>query len=294
MGQARAGSRSPGRPPKAPTGRSSTSVVLDGRVAAELPARASSRYGSSRSFATGGNHEVQVLATDIFGQSTLTPSKLPLEDRRPSDGADRAGSRLAHERKGRLSDQGSGLVLGSVQRQLRRRRTARAAGAVFVHRYAHAGTYTVLSVAASDGLGNSHDRAAQGERPMRLPAIMARPRARSPRADPRGRSWRSLSGAGGARRRLRSRSLLSASACADRPKTRTTPRSPKTGATSSSTARSAASRVSGGATPTDGGCAPLEQVRRRRRRAAVGQRRRPLRELHDERRARASPRSPTG
>jgi len=125
------------------------SVVLDGRRVA-TPASALSLQLDARGLANG-QHKVQVLATDIFGQSTLTPaSTLKVDGGSASVKVTRA--RGGHRVNVRVSDSNSGLVAKSISvsfgdgvRAGKRKALA--------HRYAHAGVYEVV-VKASDKLGN--------------------------------------------------------------------------------------------------------------------------------------------
>jgi hypothetical protein len=132
-------------PAESANGPISYSVVLDGHLVAHVQGL-SYRFKSGE--LTGGDHETQVLATDIFGQAALTP-EIPLEIAGPTASVASVGAATAAVIK--VRDSGPGLVLASVKvsfgdghRAAGRRR--------FVHRYAYAGTYEVV-VTARDRLG---------------------------------------------------------------------------------------------------------------------------------------------
>jgi len=96
-------------------------------------------------------HEVQVLATDAYGQSTLTsPSKLEIDGAPPVVKIARAmgGDGVTVS----VSDAQSGLDVQAVKVSFGD--GTRAGGrTVFHHRYARAGSYTVV-VNVRDNLGN--------------------------------------------------------------------------------------------------------------------------------------------
>ncbi len=121
------------------------SVVIDGRVVAKVAGDLQARLNSEE--VTSGNHEVQVLATDIFGQSALTP-ETPLLISGPTATVARVAGTVAAVH---VSDRRAPLVLSSVRVSFGDGRSA-VGRASFVHRYAHAGSY-VLVVAARDRLG---------------------------------------------------------------------------------------------------------------------------------------------
>jgi hypothetical protein len=98
-----------------------------------------------------GVHEVQLLATDSDGQSTLTPPiKLKIDDRPPavkvvpSAGGYGVTVDITDAQAG-IKTHALSVSFGDGQRATGRR--------VFRHRYAHAGTYTVI-VSVRDVLGN--------------------------------------------------------------------------------------------------------------------------------------------
>jgi len=123
----------------------SYSVVLDGHVLARVQGLS---YRFTGGQLTGGQHEVQVLASDIFGQDALTP-EVPLQIAGPTASVASVAAETAAVV--RVGDSGPGLVLSSVRVSFGDGH--RAAGARrFVHRYAHAGSYEVV-VAARDKLG---------------------------------------------------------------------------------------------------------------------------------------------
>jgi hypothetical protein len=124
-------------------------VVLDGR-AQPTPAGASSLQLSAQGLGSG-RHRVQMLATDIDGQSILTPPEALLVDSSPP--AVKI-ARAMHDTAVvvRVTDPNSGVAKRSVRvsfgdgasaaRRVRSR-----------HRYARAGTYTIV-VHVRDKLGN--------------------------------------------------------------------------------------------------------------------------------------------
>jgi hypothetical protein len=124
-------------------------VVLDGHALA-TPAGATSLALDSRELGTGV-HEVQVLATDVYGQSTLTPpSKLEIDAKPPVVKVTRAMG--GYGVTVHVSDAQSGVDVQAVRvsfgdgtRASDRRQ--------FHHRYAHAGDYTIV-VSVRDNLGN--------------------------------------------------------------------------------------------------------------------------------------------
>jgi PKD domain len=99
-----------------------------------------------------GVHHVQLLATDSYGQSTLTaPSKLEIDGEPPLVKVSEAmhGYGVAV----RVSDALSGLATQSVSVSFGDGQTA-SARKLFRHRYAHAGVYTI-TVRARDKIGNA-------------------------------------------------------------------------------------------------------------------------------------------
>jgi hypothetical protein len=122
-------------------------VVVDGRALG--PANGSQRRLGALS---SGRHRIQVLATDIDGQSTLTPaSTLSLDAAAPT-------VRIKRTRGGsavsvRVSDPGSGVKKSAVIVSYGDGRSGRRRAA-FSHRYAHSGIYRVV-VHVVDRLGNA-------------------------------------------------------------------------------------------------------------------------------------------
>jgi hypothetical protein len=124
-------------------------VVLDGHAqATPAGARSLRLQGSDLG---SGRHIVQVLATDLDGQSILTPAELLRVDGRPP-AVKVVGGRGGASVAVRVTDPGSGVdkrhtsvSFGDGFSASRRAR--------FVHRYAHAGVYTIV-VRVRDKLGN--------------------------------------------------------------------------------------------------------------------------------------------
>jgi PKD domain len=136
-------------PAESANGPLAYSVVLDGRRV-PTPSGALSLRLDARGL-SNGTHKVQVLATDIFGQSVLTPPS-PLKVDGGSPNVKIARTRGDHAVLVRLSDPNSGLApktikvsFGDGQHAGKRKSIA--------HRYAHAGVYQVV-VQVSDKLGN--------------------------------------------------------------------------------------------------------------------------------------------
>jgi len=127
----------------------SYTVVLDGHRLA-TPAGALALAIDPRELGDG-IHEVQVLATDAFGQSTLTPpSKLKIDGQPPlvkiTSGSGGYGVSV------RVSDSESGIDVHAVRVSFGDGTTA-SGRKLFQHRYARAGVYTVV-VQVRDNLGN--------------------------------------------------------------------------------------------------------------------------------------------
>ncbi len=224
------------------------SVVLDGASRGRLRRGASSLRLDPLGLSSG-RHSVQLLATDIQGQSTLSaPSPLLI--------AGPPSVKIARARGGygvsvRVSDAYAGVDAKAVSVSFGDGHSARGHKR-FTHRYAHGGVYRVV-VHVRDKLGKASCRQPLGERAMRRLALVLV-------LSCRWRCWRSPS-------RLRPTSSArsrwspqgrSSGVNTSRPNTRTTRRSPATGSTSRSTARSAASPACGGAT-----CPPVRSNRSR-------------------------------
>jgi PKD domain len=136
-------------PAESANGPLTYAVVLDGRRVATASGALSLRL-DTRGLSNGA-HKVQVLATDIFGQSTLTPAfALKVDGGSPNVKITR--TRGDHAVLIRLSDPNSGLApktisvsFGDGQHAGKRKSIA--------HRYARAGVYQVV-VQVSDKLGN--------------------------------------------------------------------------------------------------------------------------------------------
>jgi hypothetical protein len=125
-------------------------VVLHGQL---LATQAGARQLRLSAAGLGSRrHRVQVLATDIDGQATLTPPAALLVDGQPpvvtvARGRGRLTVRV------HISDGGSGVAKGRVRVSFGDGH--RAGGrARFSHRYARGGAYQVV-VSARDRLGNS-------------------------------------------------------------------------------------------------------------------------------------------
>lgn len=124
-------------------------LVLDGRRLT-TPAGLYSQRLDPRGL-NSGQHKVQVLATDMFGQATLTPA-FPLRIDAGSPSVKIARARGKGSVVVRISDPNSGVVVKSISVSFGDGK--RAAGRKqLAHRYAHAGTYQVV-VNARDRLDN--------------------------------------------------------------------------------------------------------------------------------------------
>jgi len=125
-------------------------VVLDGRRLATPTGTFTMRI-SSRGLSSGV-HRVQVLASDINGQATLSPpAELRIDDTPPKVTVRRVG-------RGRsvrvlIHDSGAGVAPGTVIVSFGDGRSA-AGREELTHRYAHAGEYRI-TVRARDMLGNA-------------------------------------------------------------------------------------------------------------------------------------------
>jgi PKD domain len=125
-------------------------VVLDGRRQ-PTPAGASQLLLDTRGLSSG-SHSVQLLATDIDGQSTLSkPSTLLLADGPPS--VDVARAQGGYAVSVRVSDTYAGVAKKYVTVSFGDGRNAHGR-ASYEHRYAHGGVYHVV-VYARDKLGNA-------------------------------------------------------------------------------------------------------------------------------------------
>jgi hypothetical protein len=124
-------------------------VVLDGHPQ-PTPAGASEIHLNAHALGDGA-HKVQVLATDIYGQATLTPpSTLRVAGRPPTvsvTSARRSGAVTV-----RISDKYAGLDTHAVSVSFGDGQAARGRS-ILHHRYAHAGIYTVV-VEVRDKIGN--------------------------------------------------------------------------------------------------------------------------------------------
>ncbi len=134
-------------PSETANGPLSYRVFLDGRTL--TGPLSGTGYTFGRGQLSTGTHEVQVMATDIFGQSVLTATgTLKVDGRAPTLQLSRSGRVVVLH----LRDLGAGLAAGSVKVSFgdgshgRRRAT-------LAHRYAHAGTYGIR-VMARDKAGN--------------------------------------------------------------------------------------------------------------------------------------------
>jgi hypothetical protein len=137
------------QPAASANGPVSYSVVLDGHPL-PTPAGAFALAIEPRELGQGV-HEVQVLATDAYGQATLTPpSKLKIDSRPPT-------VKITSAMGGygvtiRVSDAQSGVATHAVSVSFGD--GERASGrSLLHHRYAHAGVYTIV-VRVRDKLGN--------------------------------------------------------------------------------------------------------------------------------------------
>ena len=224
------------------------SVVLDGR-ALPAPAGASSLRLDPLGLGAG-RHRVQLLATDINGQSTLSsPSPLAIAGP-PSVSIARA--RGGHGVSVRVSDAYSAVDAHDVIVSFGDGHSARGHRR-FEHRYAHGGVYRVV-VRVRDKLGERGCRQPLGE------ACDEATRRSSSTSLVGARCWRPPGArpgpmsSGRSRSSRRDRSAVKPS----RPNTRTTRRSRATAGTSPSTARSGGSPACGG-----GICKPARSNRSR-------------------------------
>jgi hypothetical protein len=136
-------------PAESANGPLTYAVVLDGRRV-PTPGGALSLRLDTRGLSSG-THKVQVLATDIFGQSTLTPaSPLKVDGGSPSVKISRTHG--DHAVAVRLSDRDSGLALSTIKVSFGDGAHA-AKHKSIAHRYGHSGVYQVV-VQVSDKLGN--------------------------------------------------------------------------------------------------------------------------------------------
>jgi hypothetical protein len=124
-------------------------VILDGRAVGSPSSAHSLRLGS-RSLGTG-THLVQVLATDIDGQATLTPpTPLKVDGQPPTIQVKRNRSQAVTVR---VSDSGVGVRAKAVRVSFGDGASAHGR-ARLRHRYRHPGVYTIVAH-VSDRLGNS-------------------------------------------------------------------------------------------------------------------------------------------
>ncbi len=124
-------------------------MVFDGR---RLPTPAGVSNFTINPHGLGdGIHKVQLLVVDIYGQATLTPpSTLRIDGQPPRVKVTSVGR--GHAVRVRVSDAGSGVERRSVS-VIFGDGTRAHGRSQFVHRYAHAGVYTVV-VVARDKIGN--------------------------------------------------------------------------------------------------------------------------------------------
>jgi hypothetical protein len=125
-------------------------VVLDGRRQG-TPLGAYSLKLDTRGLASG-THKIQVLATDLFGQSTLTPAST-LEVDSGSATLKVVRTRGEHGVRLRLRDANSGLAAKSLEVDFGDGRHAKGAKAT-THLYGRAGVYQIV-VRLRDKLGNA-------------------------------------------------------------------------------------------------------------------------------------------
>jgi PKD domain len=136
-------------PADSANGPLSYTVVLDGHRLA-TPAGAFALAIDPRELGDGV-HEVQLLATDIYGQSTLTPPfKLKIDGQPPHVEIARAMG--GYGVSVRVSDTQSGVDTHAVSVSFGDGQKA-SGRSLFEHRYAHAGVYTIV-VHVRDKLGN--------------------------------------------------------------------------------------------------------------------------------------------
>jgi hypothetical protein len=137
-------------PAASANGPLSYTVVLDGHVLA-TPEGAYSLAIERNELGTGV-HEVQILATDAYGQSILTPpSKLKIDGKPPTVKVTRAMG--GYGVTVRVSDAQAGVDANAIRVGFGDDTHARDR-TLFRHRYAHAGAYTVV-VTVRDNLGNT-------------------------------------------------------------------------------------------------------------------------------------------
>ncbi len=136
------------QPAPSAEGPLSYAVVLDGRRQASDGGALSARL-NTRALGDGA-HDVQVLATDIFGQSTLTPIATLHIDRLPP--AVNVSSAGGHRVSIRVSDSSSGVNGRSVTVDFGDGQHA-GGRATLRHRYRGPGLYTIV-VRAGDKVGN--------------------------------------------------------------------------------------------------------------------------------------------
>lgn len=143
-----AGARVSWQPSPSANGPLTYTVVLDGRTR-PTPAEASSYAFDQRGLGSG-SHQVQLLATDIFGQSLLTaPVILKVDGQPPTVRISARGGSVTV----RVRDPDSGVATAHVSVSFGDGRFGRGR-ALLHHRYAHAGTFTIV-VHARDRLGNA-------------------------------------------------------------------------------------------------------------------------------------------
>jgi hypothetical protein len=124
-------------------------VVLDGRRVATPPSALALRLDTNG--LANGVHKVQVLATDIFGQSTLTPAST-LDVDGGSSNVKVTRTHGDHAVRIRLSDPNSGLAFKTIKVSFGDGKHASGRKSLS-HAYAKPGVYQVV-VQVSDKLGN--------------------------------------------------------------------------------------------------------------------------------------------
>jgi hypothetical protein len=134
--------------PQSANGPLTYHIVLDGHQLEVPPGANSLRIDSRR--LSNGTHEVQLLATDIDGQSTLSsPSELQVDGTPPNVTVSRGGGSVAVVRVSALA----GVESHAVQVNFGDGHSARGR-ALYRHRYAHPGVYQIV-LRVRDKVGNA-------------------------------------------------------------------------------------------------------------------------------------------